>query len=131
MPGAGPTPHGGGGGGELAAAKHAWPVTAAALPFLAGWTLLLAVGVRVPPPSPPCTHICLLTALQKKAEEINRRSADMWSFAVLLWELVTREVPFADLSNMEIGMKVSRSPGCPPCTPHSTQDLLPHSKLCF
>lgn len=46
-------------------------------------------------------------ALQKKPEEINRRSADMWSFAVLLWELVTREVPFADLSNMEIGMKVS------------------------
>lgn len=45
-------------------------------------------------------------ALQKKPEEINRRSADMWSFAVLLWELVTREVPFADLSNMEIGMKV-------------------------
>ncbi|XP_062344258.1 integrin-linked protein kinase isoform X1 [Cinclus cinclus] len=42
-------------------------------------------------------------ALQKKPEEINRRSADMWSFAVLLWELVTREVPFADLSNMEIG----------------------------
>lgn len=33
----------------------------------------------------------------------------MWSFAVLLWELVTREVPFADLSHMEIGMKVS---GC-------------------
>lgn len=25
---------------------------------------------------------------------------------MLLWELVTREVPFADLSNMEIGMKV-------------------------
>lgn len=46
-------------------------------------------------------------ALQKKPEEINRRSADMWSFAILLWELVTREVPFADLSNMEIGMKVS------------------------
>lgn len=31
----------------------------------------------------------------------------MWSFAILLWELVTREVPYADLSNMEIGMKVS------------------------
>lgn len=45
-------------------------------------------------------------ALQKKPEDTNRRSADMWSFAVLLWELVTREVPFADLSNMEIGMKV-------------------------
>lgn len=54
-------------------------------------------------------HISLIypfAALQKKPEEINRRSADMWSFAILLWELVTREVPFADLSNMEIGMKV-------------------------
>lgn len=60
-----------------------------------------------------CSSVCSLTpvwfpALQKKPEEINRRSADMWSFAILLWELVTREVPFADLSNMEIGMKVSR-----------------------
>ena len=26
---------------------------------------------------------------------------------MLLWELVTREVPFADLSNMEIGMNLS------------------------
>lgn len=48
-----------------------------------------------------------LQGLQKRPEDINRRSADMWSFAVLLWELVTREVPFADLSHMEIGMKVS------------------------
>lgn len=48
----------------------------------------------------------LFPALQKRPEDINRRSADMWSFAVLLWELVTREVPFADLSHMEIGMKV-------------------------
>lgn len=56
-----------------------------------------------------CAHtgwFLLPAALQKKPEEINRRSADMWSFAILLWELVTREVPFADLSNMEIGMKV-------------------------
>lgn len=30
---------------------------------------------------------------------------------MLLWELVTREVPFADLSNMEIGMKVRRGLG--------------------
>lgn len=50
----------------------------------------------------------LTLALQKKPEDINRRSADMWSFAVLLWELVTREVPFADLSHMEIGMKVNQ-----------------------
>lgn len=31
----------------------------------------------------------------------------MWSFAILLWELATRAVPFADLSAMEIGMKVN------------------------
>lgn len=58
--------------------------------------------------------ITLTSALQKKPEEINRRSSDMWSFAILLWELVTREVPFADLSNMEIGMKV----GWPPFLTH-------------
>lgn len=51
--------------------------------------------------------LILCPALQKRPEDMNRRSADMWSFAVLLWELVTREVPFADLSHMEIGMKVS------------------------
>ena len=30
----------------------------------------------------------------------------MWSFSILLWELETREVPFAELEAMEIGMKV-------------------------
>ena len=49
-----------------------------------------------------------LTALQKKPEEMNQKSADMWSFAILLFELETREVPFADLTSMEIGMKVIR-----------------------
>nr|CAD7424851.1 unnamed protein product [Timema monikensis] len=34
-------------------------------------------------------------------------ACDMWSFSVLLWELATREVPFADLSPMECGMKVA------------------------
>ena len=47
-----------------------------------------------------------LTALQRRPDEINQRASDMWSFAVLLWELATREVPFADLSPMEVGMKV-------------------------
>ncbi|XP_052276982.1 integrin-linked protein kinase-like isoform X2 [Dreissena polymorpha] len=46
-------------------------------------------------------------ALQKKPEEINMRAADMWSFAIVLYELETREVPFADLTPMEIGMKVA------------------------
>ena len=30
----------------------------------------------------------------------------MWSFAILLWELASREIPFPDLSPMEAGMKV-------------------------
>lgn len=47
-------------------------------------------------------------ALQKKGKEINVKSADMWSFAVLLWELATRQVPFAELSPMEAGLKVNR-----------------------
>lgn len=46
-------------------------------------------------------------ALQTAPEELNIRAADMWSFGILLWELNTREVPFSDLSAMEIGMKVA------------------------
>jgi integrin-linked kinase len=64
-------------------------------------------------------------AMQKSAAEINLRLADMWSFAVLLWELLTREVPFATLSNMEIGMKVAlerlRLPIPPGVSPHMTK----------
>lgn len=48
----------------------------------------------------------MVPALQKKPSEINLEASDMWSFAILLWELATREVPFADLSPMEVGMKV-------------------------
>jgi integrin-linked kinase len=32
----------------------------------------------------------------------------MWSFAILLWELATREVPFGHLTPMEAGMKVRK-----------------------
>lgn len=47
------------------------------------------------------------TALQKKASDRNLESCDMWSFAILLWELSTREIPFAEFSPMEIGLKVN------------------------
>ena len=43
-------------------------------------------------------------------ETCDQRAADMWSFAIILWELATREVPFAELSPMEMGMKVSVCP---------------------
>lgn len=53
------------------------------------------------------TFCCMVSALQRRPEDINLKAADMWSFAVLLWELETREVPHAELSPMETGMKVS------------------------
>ncbi|XP_017781098.1 PREDICTED: integrin-linked protein kinase [Nicrophorus vespilloides] len=46
-------------------------------------------------------------ALQKKVSDRNWEASDMWSFAVLLWELATREVPFSDQSPMEVGMKIA------------------------
>lgn len=46
-------------------------------------------------------------ALAKSPKTINTRAADMWSFAVLLWELSSREIPFPDLSPMEAGMKIA------------------------
>ncbi|PWA22045.1 hypothetical protein CCH79_00010263, partial [Gambusia affinis] len=70
-------------------------------------------------------------ALQKKPEEINRRSADMWSFAILLWELVTREVPFADLSNMEIGMKISLEGLRPTIPPGISPQICKLMKICM
>ncbi|VDK55548.1 unnamed protein product [Gongylonema pulchrum] len=45
--------------------------------------------------------------MQHSPSDLNIRAADMWSFGILLWELNTREVPFSDLSPMEIGMKVA------------------------
>lgn len=58
-------------------------------------------------PSHLCYHLLSCTALQKKPKDLNVKAADMWSFAVTLWEMATREVPFADLTPMEAGMKVS------------------------
>lgn len=60
-------------------------------------------------------------ALLRRPEDSNVKSADMWSFAVVLWELQTRQVPFADLEPMEIGMRV--------CQPQFTFLILKHRKL--
>jgi len=46
-------------------------------------------------------------ALKKSPTEMNSRAADMWSFAVMLWEMSMREVPFGDLSPMETGMRIA------------------------
>ncbi|KAF2362435.1 Ankyrin repeat-containing domain [Trinorchestia longiramus] len=46
-------------------------------------------------------------ALVKKQKDLNIKAADMWSFAIVLWEMATREVPFAEYSPMEAGMKIA------------------------
>uniref|UniRef100_A0A6B2EA51 Putative integrin-linked kinase n=1 Tax=Phlebotomus kandelakii TaxID=1109342 RepID=A0A6B2EA51_9DIPT len=46
-------------------------------------------------------------ALQKRRSDRNWEACDMWSFAICVWELATREIPFADLSPMECGMRIA------------------------
>ncbi|NXN44093.1 ILK kinase, partial [Rhinoptilus africanus] len=102
-----------------------------------GWRRKVSGQEPGPPAAgaPPCPLSAprrgFPTALQKKPEEINRRSADMWSFAVLLWELVTREVPFADLSNMEIGMKVALEGLRPTIPPGISPHICKLMKICM
>ena len=53
-----------------------------------------------------CVH-CI--ALQRRSEDIDKRAANMYSFAVVLWEISTGKVPFAGMSAMHAGLKVSIS----------------------
>lgn len=46
-------------------------------------------------------------ALVKKRNDRNWEACDMWSFAVCIWELSTREIPFVDLTPMECGMRIA------------------------
>ena len=50
--------------------------------------------------------VCLDSVLQHRPEDVDKRAADMYSFAVILWEIATNKVPFAGLSPMNIGIKV-------------------------
>ncbi|EDV21444.1 uncharacterized protein TRIADDRAFT_30386 [Trichoplax adhaerens] len=46
-------------------------------------------------------------ALQGELDDDATKLADMWSFAIILWELATQKVPYAGLSPMEIGLKIA------------------------
>ena len=44
--------------------------------------------------------------LQHRPEDFDKKAADMYSFAIILWEVATGKIPFADLSPMHAGTKV-------------------------
>lgn len=70
-------------------------------------------------------------ALQKKESEINLQAADMWSFAMILWELSTRQVPFGGLSAIEIGMKVALEDLRVSITPGVSSHMARLTKICM
>lgn len=54
-------------------------------------------------------------------------SADVYSFAIVLWQLITREEPFANLGQIEAAVAASMESGRPPFppdTPRPIQDLI-------
>jgi len=70
-------------------------------------------------------------ALQKSPKTINVKAADMWSFAVLLWELSAREVPFAHLSPMEAGMKIATEGLRLDISPGISQHMAKFIRICM
>lgn len=70
-------------------------------------------------------------ALQRNPSDINQRAADMWSYAIMLWELATREVPFADMSPMEVGMKVATEGLRVKIPPGTSQHMTRLVKICM
>merc|ERR1719411_1554245 len=59
------------------------------------------------------------------------KAADMWSFALLLWELSTREIPFSDLTPMEAGMKIATEGLRIELTPGISQHMIKLVKICM
>ncbi len=45
-------------------------------------------------------------ALQHKPDDYDKRTADMYSYAIILWEIATGKIPFAGLAPMHVGIKV-------------------------
>jgi len=39
---------------------------------------------------------------------VDRKACDMYSFAIILWEVATGKIPFQGLSPMQVGIKVSK-----------------------
>lgn len=69
--------------------------------------------------------------LFKKRSDRNWEACDMWSFAIVVWELVTREIPFADLSPMECGMRIVTEGLRVTIPPGSSSHLSKLIKICM
>lgn len=53
--------------------------------------------------------------------------ADVYSYGMLLWEMVTHEIPFQGMRDIQVAMEVinqNRRPDIPPQTPHSLKSLI-------
>lgn len=70
-------------------------------------------------------------ALQRKRSERNWEATDMWSFAIVVWELMTREIPFVDLSPMECGMRIATEGLRVQIPPGSSAHLAKLIKICM
>ena len=70
-------------------------------------------------------------ALSKSRVERNWEASDMWSFAIIIWELMTREIPFVDLSPSECGMKIATEGLRVQISPGSSSHLAKLIKICM
>ena len=62
--------------------------------------------IRYPMPQSIVLFLICSLDLQHRPSDVDKRAADMYSFAVILWEVATGKVPFAGLSPMHVGIKV-------------------------
>lgn len=69
--------------------------------------------------------------LQRNRAERNWEASDMWSFAIVVWELMTREIPFVDLSPSECGMKIATEGLRVQIPPGSSMHLAKLIKICM
>lgn len=53
-----------------------------------------------------CVFLVSFAVLSHRYEDQNRKASDMYSFAIMLWELATMQIPFGDAPVMAVGLKV-------------------------